>query len=99
MLIMPPVMLLSALPISIAVWGVREGAMVIAFGLLGVSREATLVLSLQFAVLGYIAAAPGVVAWIMGENRSAFRKSSGCGSFKGKYASKSKISSDNSNIM
>ncbi len=73
-LIMPPVMLLSALPISIAGWGVREGAMVVAFGLLGVSREAALVLSLQFAFLGYVAAAPGALAWFMEANRGAFKK-------------------------
>jgi uncharacterized membrane protein YbhN (UPF0104 family) len=82
-LIMPPVMLLSALPISIAGWGVREGAMVIAFGLLGVSREAALLLSLQFAVLGYVSAIPGAVAWFMEANRSAFRRSADCPSGKG----------------
>ena len=74
-LIMPPVMLLSALPISIAGWGVREGAMVVAFGLLGVSREAALVLSLQFALLGYIAAIPGALAWFMEANRGALKSS------------------------
>lgn len=63
-LVMPPVMLLSALPISIAGWGVREGAMVVGFGLLGVTREAALALSIQFAVLGYVSAAPGALAWI-----------------------------------
>jgi glycosyltransferase 2 family protein len=63
-LVMPPVMLLSALPISIAGWGIRESAMVVGFGLLGVSREAAFALSIQFAILGYIAAAPGALAWI-----------------------------------
>lgn len=74
-LVLPPVMLLSALPISIAGWGVREGAMMIAFGLLGVSREAALVLSLQFAFLGYVSAAPGALAWFIEANRGAFKKS------------------------
>jgi glycosyltransferase 2 family protein len=63
-LVMPPVMLVSALPISIAGWGVREGAMIAGFALLGVSREAALALSIQFAVLGYVAAAPGALSWI-----------------------------------
>ena len=70
--IMPPVMLLSALPISIAGWGVREGSMVVAFGMLGVSREAAFALSLQFAVLGYLAASPGALAWLWEANRGAF---------------------------
>ena len=68
-LIMPPVMLISALPISVAGWGVREGAMVIAFGMLGVPHEAALVLSLQFALVGYLSATPGALAWIMEPNR------------------------------
>lgn len=62
-LVMPPVMLISALPISVSGWGVREGAMVIAFGLLGVPGEKALALSLQFALLGYLSASPGAIAW------------------------------------
>jgi uncharacterized protein (TIRG00374 family) len=70
-LIMPPVMLISALPISVAGWGVREGAMVIAFGLLGVPHEPALILSIQFAVVGYLAAAPGAIAWYLEADRIA----------------------------
>lgn len=72
-LIMPPVMLISALPISIAGWGVREGAMVVAFGLLGVPHEDALGLSLQFALIGYIAATPGALAWFLETNRRALK--------------------------
>lgn len=74
-LIMPPVMLMASLPISIAGWGVREGAMVIAFGLLGVTREAALVLSLQYAFVGYLSAAPGAIAWIAEPNRRTLKSS------------------------
>lgn len=70
-LIMPPVMLISALPISVAGWGVREGAMVIAFGLLGFPHETSLILSVQFAVIGYSAALPGAIAWFMEVDRFA----------------------------
>jgi hypothetical protein len=70
-LIMPPVMLVSALPISVAGWGVREGAMVIAFGLLGVPHESALILSVQFAVIGYLAASPGAIAWYLEADRIA----------------------------
>lgn len=71
-LVMPPVMLLSALPISIAGWGVREGAMVVAFGLLGVAPEAAFVLSVQFAIIGHLATTPGAVAWLMEVDRGAY---------------------------
>jgi hypothetical protein len=71
LLIMPPVMLISSLPISVAGWGVREGAMVVAFGLLDVPKEAALALSVQFALLGYLAATPGALAWLIELNARA----------------------------
>ena len=43
---LPPVILMMALPISIAGWGVREGVMVMLFTLLGQSGEAGLAASL-----------------------------------------------------
>jgi hypothetical protein len=67
-LVMPPVMLLSSLPISVAGWGVREGAMVIAFSLIDVPQEAALALSVQFALCGYLAATPGALAWLVEVN-------------------------------
>jgi uncharacterized protein (TIRG00374 family) len=70
--VMPPVMLLSALPISIAGWGVREGAMVVAFGLLGVAPEAAIVLSVQFAIIGHLATTPGAIAWLMEVDRESY---------------------------
>jgi uncharacterized membrane protein YbhN (UPF0104 family) len=71
-LVMPPVMLLSALPISIAGWGVREGAMVVAFGLLEVPPESALLLSVQFAIIGHIATTPGAIAWLLEVDREAY---------------------------
>jgi uncharacterized membrane protein YbhN (UPF0104 family) len=71
-LVMPPVMLLSALPISIAGWGVREGAMVVAFGLLGVAPESAIVLSVQFAIIGHLATTPGAIAWLMEVDRESY---------------------------
>lgn len=74
-LIMPPVMLISALPISVAGWGIREGAMVIAFGLLGVAHEPALILSVQYAVIGYLAASPGAIGWFLEADRIALGRS------------------------
>lgn len=73
-LVMPPVMLLSALPISIAGWGVREGAMVVAFGLLGVSPQSAVALSVQFAIIGHLATIPGAIAWMMEVDRESYGK-------------------------
>lgn len=61
----PPVMLATTLPISIAGWGVREGAMVAAFGLVGVSQEGAVVLSLLVGMLAIVASLPGGIIWLM----------------------------------
>jgi glycosyltransferase 2 family protein len=61
----PPVMLATTLPISIAGWGVREGAMVAAFGLIGVSQEGAVVLSLLAGILAIVACLPGGLIWLL----------------------------------
>ncbi len=66
----PPVLLVTTLPISIAGWGVREGAMVAAFGLIGVPSEGALVLSLLFGLVGMAVSLPGGIVWLTsGERR------------------------------
>ena len=61
--IIPPIMLATALPISIAGWGVREGAMVAGLGLLGVAAEAALALSIAFGLLQILIVLPGGLLW------------------------------------
>lgn len=53
LLLIAPIMLLSAVPISISGWGVREGVMVGALGMMGIASEQALALSvlLGFALL------------------------------------------------
>lgn len=58
LVVIPPLVLISALPISIAGWGVREGVMVAALSLLGVRTEQALVLSL---LLGFVALFNGLL--------------------------------------
>jgi glycosyltransferase 2 family protein len=53
----------ALLPISFNGWGVREGAMILALSLLGVSRESALAISLLFGVASAIASLPGSVSW------------------------------------
>lgn len=65
MLLMPPVMLVTTLPISIAGWGVREGAMVKAFALVGVQANDALVLSILFGLMNVLFAIPGGITWLL----------------------------------
>jgi hypothetical protein len=62
--LLPAVVLISALPISMAGWGVRELAMVTVFGYAGVPAAQALALSLCIGVLNALSAAPGGLAWL-----------------------------------
>lgn len=66
MVLMPLVVLVTTLPISIAGWGIREGAMVTAFALVGVPGEGALVLSLTLGILAVVTMIPGGVWWLLG---------------------------------
>ncbi len=72
--LLPPVMLLASLPISVSGWGVREGAMIVAFGFIGVSQEAALTLSLQFALLGTAASLIGAIGWLQTIDSTVLRE-------------------------
>lgn len=63
-ILMPPVILATAIPISIAGWGVREGAMVVAFGYVGLSAHDALALSVLFGAAMICAGLPGGLVWI-----------------------------------
>lgn len=64
LVLMPPVVLLTSLPISVAGWGVREFAIVAAFGMLGVSAESALALSVLLALVGTTTSLPGGLIWL-----------------------------------
>lgn len=64
LVLMPPVVLVSSLPISVAGWGVRELAMVGAFGMLGVPGESALALSVILALTATAVSLPGGVIWL-----------------------------------
>jgi uncharacterized membrane protein YbhN (UPF0104 family) len=67
--LIPPVLLILTVPISIGGWGVREGAMVWAFALVGVPTEQALVLSLLFGFTALAGALPGGLVWLAGRSR------------------------------
>jgi len=63
-IVMLPCLLAMALPISIAGWGVREGAMILALGQIGVAPVDALSLSVLFGLTGLAAALPGAALWM-----------------------------------
>src|SRR5690606_4783819 len=65
LILVPPVMLVSMVPISIAGWGVREGAMITAFGLVGLDTADALALSIVFGVIVSLVGAPGGAIWAL----------------------------------
>ncbi len=69
-LLWPVVLILSFLPISIAGWGIREGAMVFAFHILGNPSSIALATSIAFGILMILASVPGGVIWFV----TSFRK-------------------------
>lgn len=62
-LLMPLVMLATLAPISIAGWGVREGAMVLALGLIHVTRTDAIAVSVLFGATLLVTSLPGGMLW------------------------------------
>ena len=62
--LMPPVILITTIPISIAGWGLREGAMVAAFAFVGISEGDAFVMSVLFGLLGVLVSLPGGLIWM-----------------------------------
>lgn len=60
----PPVFLLTIVPISLAGWGVREGAMIGIFMLVGADQTKVLALSILYGLLLILSALPGSYFWI-----------------------------------
>ena len=64
LVLIPPVVLLSALPISIGGWGVRENAMIIALAPIGVTASSALLIAVQLALLAGLLSLPGGILWL-----------------------------------
>jgi len=67
--LVPPVVLVTTLPISIGGWGIREGAMITALGLVGVPAEGALVLSILVGLTGLAISLPGGLVWLFSRER------------------------------
>jgi uncharacterized protein (TIRG00374 family) len=78
LLLVPPVVLIATIPISIAGWGVRETALVLAFAYAGLSETDGLVVSILFGAAYFVVGTIGGAVWLLGGRRlplSALRRS------------------------
>jgi len=64
LLLFPPVLLAQTLPISLAGWGVREGAMVALFALAGVGGQSALAISILYGFVMVLVSLPGSLFWL-----------------------------------
>ncbi|PHR89707.1 MAG: hypothetical protein COA78_35695 [Blastopirellula sp.] len=64
-ILLPTILLISLLPISLAGWGVREGVMVAGFGLVGITVEMSVSISLLFGIFTLISCLPGALLWFI----------------------------------
>jgi uncharacterized membrane protein YbhN (UPF0104 family) len=69
--LIPPVMLITMLPISIAGWGVREATMGLAFGYAGLMTNEGVNVSLLFGAVSFIVGAFGGLVWIFSAEKAA----------------------------
>jgi uncharacterized membrane protein YbhN (UPF0104 family) len=73
LILIPPVMLISMIPIAIGGWGIREGAMVVAFGYAGIEPSQAITVSV---LLGGCTLATGILGgaiWIAERNPALSR--------------------------
>jgi glycosyltransferase involved in cell wall biosynthesis/uncharacterized membrane protein YbhN (UPF0104 family) len=64
LLVVPPVLLATMLPISIAGWGVREGVLLALLSGAGLTTAQVFALSVAFGLAFVVAAIPGAIIWV-----------------------------------
>jgi uncharacterized protein (TIRG00374 family) len=64
LLIMPVIILVTAIPISINGWGVREFAMVYLWGLFGIAESDAFLISICIGLVAIISSLPGLWFWL-----------------------------------
>ncbi len=69
--LIPPVMLITMMPISIAGWGVREATMGLAFGFAGLAANEGVNVSLLYGAVFFIVGAFGGLVWILSAEKAA----------------------------
>ena len=66
--LVPPALVLTVVPISVAGWGVREGALVGLFSLIGADKTAVLMMSLLYGITLIIVSLPGLITYVKGRH-------------------------------
>jgi uncharacterized membrane protein YbhN (UPF0104 family) len=69
-LLIPPIALITMLPISIAGWGVREATMMVAFGYAGLSQTDGTMISLLSGATSFVVGAIGGLVWILSREKA-----------------------------
>ena len=76
--LIPPVILISSIPVSIAGWGVRESSTIMAFAYAGLSQSDGLIVSILFGAASFVVGVVGGIIWIgSGFGFRAFDKTRG----------------------
>ncbi|MBR0937931.1 lysylphosphatidylglycerol synthase transmembrane domain-containing protein [Bradyrhizobium jicamae] len=69
--LLPPVMLITMMPVSIAGWGVREASMGLAFGYAGLIASEGVNVSLLFGAATFLVGILGGLVWILSPEKAA----------------------------
>jgi len=69
LLLVPVVLTVTAVPVSLAGWGLREGAAIFLFGLVGMEQHDALALSLCYGLLAAATSLPGGIVWLLTRER------------------------------
>jgi glycosyltransferase 2 family protein len=69
-MLIPPIMLITMMPISIAGWGVREATMMVAFGYAGLAQTDGTVVPILFGAVSFIVGCVGGLVWIFSREKA-----------------------------
>jgi hypothetical protein len=68
LVLVPPAILLTLIPLSLAGWGIREGALIGLFTLLGADKVTVLSMSILYGIVLIVASLPGLVVYLKGKH-------------------------------
>ena len=68
LVLVPPAILLTLVPLSLAGWGIREGAMIGLFTLLGADKVTVLSMSILYGIVLIVASLPGLIVYMKGKH-------------------------------
>ncbi|SNT63921.1 hypothetical protein SAMN05216374_0190 [Tardiphaga sp. OK246] len=68
--LVPPIILITIMPVSIAGWGLRETTMMIAFGYAGLPQADGVIVSVLFGALSFVAGSLGGILWVSSQEKA-----------------------------